>query len=71
MRIDLNADWTGIEAVDVVAANLPAIDEPTNGFVLDGQFIFVARSQWSDFSTDGDLQPSDPMPALIVSLRLE
>lgn len=70
LRLDLNADWTRIDGIDVAAANLPEIDEPTNGFVLDGDLIFVARSQWSDFNAEGR-PAADMAPAKIVRLGLD
>ncbi len=70
LRMDLNADWSAIDGIDVVAANLAEIDEPTNGFVLDGDLIFVARSQWSDFNAEG-APAVDMAPARIVRLQLD
>lgn len=71
LRLDLNADWTALEAVHVLAANLPAIDEPTNGVVLDGALVFVARSQWSDFDGEGRPRTQDMAPARIMRLALD
>ena len=71
LRLDLNADWTAVEAVEVLAANLPEIDEPTTGVMLDGALIFVARSQWSEF--DGEGRPGSPemAPARVMRLALD
>lgn len=71
LRLNLNADWTAIEVVHVLAANLPAIDEPTNGVVLDGALVFVARSQWSDFDGEGRPRTQDMVPARIMRLALD
>ncbi len=71
LRLDLNADWTAVAAVEVLAANLPAIDEPTTGVVLDGALVFVARSQWSDFDGEGRPRTQDMAPARIMRLALD
>ncbi|HEV7228865.1 SMP-30/gluconolactonase/LRE family protein [Brevundimonas sp.] len=71
LRIDLNADWTVIERIEVLVANLPAIDEPTNGVLLDGALVFVARSQWSDFDGEGRPKSPDMAPARVMRLALD
>ncbi|MFC5373372.1 hypothetical protein ACFPIF_12440 [Brevundimonas faecalis] len=60
-----------IDRVEVLAANLPQIDEPTTGVLHDGHLVFVARSQWSDFAADGGLRTAEPQPAIIARLRLD
>lgn len=69
LRFTLNAGWTGIEEVDVLAANLPQIDEPTTGTIHDGALVFVSRSQWSGFGQDG-APPATTPPAVISRLPL-
>lgn len=71
LRLDLGADWTVIRSVEVLAANLPAVDEPTNGVVLDGALVFVARSQWSEFDGEGRPKSQDMAPARIMRLSLD
>lgn len=71
LRLTLDA-WGGrIEAVQTLAANLPEIDQPTNGQIAEGRLVFVARSQWSAFTADGVLRTADPEPAIIASLALD
>lgn len=69
LKFVMNADWTGIEDVEVLAANLPQIDEPTTGTIHDGALVFVSRSGWSGFGRDG-APPETPIPALISRLPL-
>ena len=69
LKIALDAGWTRIEAVEVLAANLPQVDEPTTGTVHAGALVFVARSQWSDFGQYG-APPATPAPAVISRLPL-
>ncbi|MCS6627522.1 hypothetical protein N0B44_31920 [Roseibacterium beibuensis] len=70
LRLTLDAGWRRIEAVEVLAANLPAIDEPTTGMIHDGDLVFVSRSQWSEFDGAGAPRSPTPEPALISRLRL-
>lgn len=71
LKLTPDAGWTRLDAVDVLAASLPEIDEPTTGLVVDGGLVFVSRSQWSDFDEDGALKPGVEMPAVIARLRLD
>lgn len=69
LKFELDAGWTRIDSVEVLAANLPQVDEPTTGTVHDGALVFVSRSQWSDFAQDG-APPATPVPAMISRLPL-
>lgn len=71
LKLTLNPAWTRIDQVQVLAANLPQIAEPTTGLIMDGDLVFVARSQWSDFAADGSLRTPTPDPAIIARLRLD
>jgi len=71
LKLTPDADWRRIEAVEVLAANLPQIDEPTTGLVHEGELVFVSRSQWSDFDGEGAPRAASPEPALISRLRLD
>lgn len=71
LKLVMDAGWTRIEAVDVIAANLPGIDEPTTGLVHDGGLVFVSRSQWSDFEDGGAPKEGADGPAIIARLRLD
>ena len=67
LMLTMNAGWTGIDTVEVLAANLPQIDEPTTGIMHDGALVFVSRSQWSAFGQDG-AAPETTAPAVISRL---
>ena len=71
LRLTPDAAWHRIAAVEVLAANLPQIDDPTTGLVHNGELVFVSRSQWSDFDGDGTPRADSPEPALISRLRLD
>ena len=71
LKFELDAGWTSILAVEVMAANLPMIDEPTTGLVRNRELVFVSRSQWSDFGGDGAQTTAAPAPAIIARLPLD
>lgn len=71
LKLIPDAGWRRIAAVEVVAANLPEIDEPTTGLIHDGDLVFVSRSQWTDFDGEGAPRTASPEPALISRLRLD
>ncbi len=71
LRLGLDADWGRIVAVEILAANLPMIDEPTTGLVRNRELVFVSRSQWSDFGGDGAQTTAAPAPAIIARLPLD
>lgn len=71
LKFALDAGWTSILDVEVLAANLPMIDEPTTGLVRNRELVFVSRSQWSDFGGDGAQTTATPAPAVIARLPLD
>ena len=71
LKLTPDAGWTSLVAVEVLAANLPLIDEPTTGLVRNGELVFVSRSQWSDFDGDGAQTTAAPAPAVIARLPLD
>lgn len=71
LKLTMATGWARIETVEVIAANLPQIDEPTTGLVHDGGLVFVSRSQWSDFDDDGALKDGADGDAIIARLRLD
>ena len=71
LKLTPDAGWTLIEAIEVMAANLPIIDEPSTGLVRNRELVFVSRSQWSDFDGDGAQTTAAPAPAVIARLPLD
>ena len=71
LKLAMDAGWTRIDRVEVLAANLPEIDEPTTGLVHAGGLVFVSRSQWSDFEQNGALKEGADGLAIIARLRLD
>lgn len=71
LKLTPDAGWASIQGVEVLAANLPMIDEPTTGLVRNRELVFVSRSQWSDFGGDGAQTTAAPAPAVIARLPLD
>lgn len=71
LKLTPDAGWASILGVEVLAANLPMIDEPTTGLVRNRELVFVSRSQWSDFGGDGAQTTAAPAPAVIARLPLD
>lgn len=70
VRVELNDDWSAIERLDVLARD-GGMQEPTGGVVRGGDFVFVSRSQWTDFGEDGAPKSATPAPAVISRLPLD
>ncbi|MBU2168525.1 MAG: hypothetical protein KKF88_11890 [Alphaproteobacteria bacterium] len=70
LRLALMPDHSEIALVEVLAANLPEIEEPTTATVVDGQLVFVSRSQWNGFDPGGAPRQTEVPPALISRLPL-
>ncbi|MDZ4777478.1 MAG: hypothetical protein SGJ23_11900 [Alphaproteobacteria bacterium] len=69
LRLELNDDWSTVERLDVLVRD-GGMQEPTGGVVRDGAFVFVSRSQWTDFDGEGKLKTPSPAPAVISRLAL-
>lgn len=69
VRVRLNADWSAIEGLDVLVRD-GGMQEPTGGVVREGAFVFVSRSQWTDFGEDGRPKSAAPDAAVISRMEL-
>jgi hypothetical protein len=68
LRIRLKYGWKSIEYVSVILQG-GELDEPTNGTTAGNRYIFVARSQWSDFESEG-IAKATHGPAIIGEIKL-
>ena len=68
LRIHMSTDWKAIDSVEVLLRG-GKLDEPTNGVVSGDRYVFVARSQWSDFDGDGQAKATHG-PAIIGEIKL-
>ena len=58
-------DGLTVSAMEVLAANLPAFDEPTLGAIRGGRFYFVANSHWNRFDAENGLPEGLPGPVVL------
>lgn len=68
MKITLNNDHSSIDSVTIVNSNLPFYDEPTLGFIRDGNFIYIANSQWNKF--EGSAPKDSTQNTVVISTGL-
>lgn len=57
VRATLDPDWTRIVATETLAEGAP-LEEPTGGVIRGDDFVFVSRSQWTDFDSGARAKPS-------------
>lgn len=69
LALTLSPDWTTVVEREVLFEGAP-LSEPTTGFVSGDGFVFVARSQWTDFAQDGAPETAAPDPAVIARIGL-
>lgn len=69
LRLTLTDNGAGIAEVRV--ADQPALEagEPTQGTVVDGAFVYIANSPWSNYTDDGTVRPGARWPRPLI-LRL-
>ena len=61
VKFDLNAPQTKIVNYQVLEANHRSFDEPTLGLIKDGDFYFIANSQWGRYDKSGKPLPIDQL----------
>lgn len=69
LRLELNDAWSAVDELHVLARDA-GMQEPTSGVVRDGAFVFISRSQWTDFDAEGRPKSPTPAPAVISRLAL-
>ena len=68
LRLTLSATQTAVTRVEVLAANLDDLNEPSTGLALNGDLVFVSRTQWGAFDGEGQRRVQDPAPTVISRL---
>ena len=68
LRLTLSATQTAVIRVEVLAANLDDLNEPSTGLALNGDLVFVSRTQWGAFDGEGQRRVQDPAPTVISRL---
>lgn len=69
LRLWPTPDGKRLTRVETLAASLPDLDEPTSGAMRGDDFVFVARSQWTDFGDDG-LKTAEPKAARVMGIAI-
>lgn len=71
VRLRMTADWSAIEGLDVIAANLPDMEEPTLATMSGNDLLVIGNGQWSRFDDDGNAKPgAEFAPTKVLRLAL-
>ncbi|MCP6335836.1 hypothetical protein NL449_27850, partial [Klebsiella pneumoniae] len=71
LRLLMSADWSAVEKAEVLLRGHPDLEEPSGGQVIGDRFVFVARSQWSEFDDKGNIRRDTPAPVVIGEIPLK
>lgn len=69
LALRLSPDWTAVTERTALFEG-PPLSEPTTGFISGDNFVFISRSQWTDFGRDGAPTTPTPAPAAIGRIAL-
>jgi hypothetical protein len=69
LALRLSPDWTAVTERTALFEG-PPLSEPTTGFVSGDNFIFISRSQWTDFDQAGAPETATPAPAVVSRIAL-
>ncbi len=70
VRIDLNQKRDAINAVSALLQGHEAMEEPTQGVIIDNHLVFIANAQWQSFPENGKTPETARNPVQILSLVL-
>jgi hypothetical protein len=71
VRLRMNQSWTSVEGLDVLAANLAEMSEPTLATIAGNDLLIIGNGQWERFADDGSIKGAEPFePTRIVRLKL-
>lgn len=69
--IRMAAGWTAVEGIEVLAANLPDMSEPTLATIAGEDLMLIGNGQWSRFGDDGMIKGEEPFaPTNVLRLKL-
>ena len=71
LRLRMAADWSAIDRTEVLLRGGPDMQEPAGAQIVGDRLIFVARSQWSEFSTQEMSDTDTPKTTLIGEITLQ
>lgn len=70
MLLRISADCRSVEGADLVAANLPGLDDITLAAVDRGEVVVVGYARWADRGQDGQLALPEPPPIRVFRATL-
>jgi hypothetical protein len=70
MLLRISADCREVEDADLVAANLPGVDDVALAAVDRGEVVFVGHARWADRGEDGKLALPEPQPIRVFTATL-
>ena len=71
IRLSLDEAGRQVTHARVLAANLPAFDEPTLGVIIGNRFNFVANSQWNKFNDKHQLPKTGLHSPIVLRIALD
>lgn len=66
IRLKLTKNLDKIEGLEVIEANNPLFDDITLGVFAQGQFYFIANSQWNLLGEEGKIAPPEKLKNIVV-----
>jgi hypothetical protein len=70
MLLRISADCREVEGADLVAANLPGVDDVTLAAIEKNELVFVGHARWADRGDDGKLALPQPPPIRVFKATL-
>jgi hypothetical protein len=72
IRFVLDSTGQRIVRAEVLDRNLAVADEPTIGTIVDREFVYVANSQWEEYTNAGVRRPHKPLaPVVLLGVPLD
>ncbi len=71
IRLDLDKNYSKIVSFETLEANHESFNEPTLGLIKDGEFYFIANSQWNLVNEKGELENEKLQNPQILKLKLQ
>jgi hypothetical protein len=70
MLLRISADCDEVEGAELVAANLPGVDDLALATMYEGRAVFVGHARWAERDEDGKLAVPAPGPIRVFSAVL-
>lgn len=70
MLLRISPDCDEVEGAELVAANLPGVDDLTLATMYEGRAVFIGHARWAERGDDGKLAVPAPGPIRVFSAAL-